>query len=393
MVYHFKLKRELFGDTEVLARDIYQSDLGPEELEYARAGALQVLPSTDMAGRLVQVISLDEVRPDVNTAVVLRAMWYQTMAPLRDEETQKRGVVTCFFQFKPYEFEFPQLLEYNKLEVAIPQKYNGTHFCYTDPSMHHYAAGFQLLISKEERYRFKIHFGTPEEINFSLLTMGIPVDDCPMQVDNTWKTDWHLLWMETLRQLEDDFQQQFAVANSLTLSPNVDSSVTPTDTTQEQRKTRVEGIIIPKSQDVLFGKSAKASSHPGNIRAHQLVEEQFEEYEKAFKVEKTQIADRIVQAILRQGGRFLKKSDIGVGTWEVVSDRVAREKVSHWCRHLRQKTGKSKGEESNLKRVTPPPTDKQVQVVSDSVDKMTSADSTVRKDPSENSLPYKKFVR
>lgn len=63
MVRHFQLKHELFGDGPVLARDVLQSDLSPQDLVTLNSGYIQTLPARDAAGRSVVSIAPNH-RPD-----------------------------------------------------------------------------------------------------------------------------------------------------------------------------------------------------------------------------------------------------------------------------------------------------------------------------------------
>eukprot|EP00934_Nitzschia_sp_Nitz4_P001669 Nitzschia sp. Nitz4//scaffold83_size84149//45259//46973//NITZ4_005174-RA/size84149-processed-gene-0.97-mRNA-1//-1//CDS//3329558947//1669//frame0 len=364
MAYHFKVKRQLFGDTDVLAREVYQSDLGPEEMEYARCGMFQILPTTDMAGRLVEVISMDDFDTTCDPTIAMRAMWYVCMVPLREDEVQRSGVVCCFFQYKQLKLDMVQMAEYNKLEISIPQKYVANHMCFADSRIRPFVTGILMMVDKEERSRYKIHYGSPLEINYSLMTMGIPADEIPMHPDG-WKTDWHCQWLEAVRLQEEklfqQIQQQPQQQQQQQQHPQQQQqppliAISPPPPTASNTFISDLGVVIPRSQDVLFGKTAKALNNPGNLRAHQLVNEYFEEYEKGFKPEKTRIANQIVTKIQELGGRFLKKSKVGLGTWEVVSDVAAREKVSHWLRHMRHKTSSKtkKGDDAGgIKRASP----------------------------------------
>ena len=53
LVRHFEVKRALFGDGEVLGRDVLLSDLNPLDIRALESGYLQVLPSRDSSGRLI----------------------------------------------------------------------------------------------------------------------------------------------------------------------------------------------------------------------------------------------------------------------------------------------------------------------------------------------------
>lgn len=57
IVCHFDAKKRLFGEGDILARDIWISDLNPTELQLLELGVMQVLPSRDAAGRTVIAMS------------------------------------------------------------------------------------------------------------------------------------------------------------------------------------------------------------------------------------------------------------------------------------------------------------------------------------------------
>jgi hypothetical protein len=65
-------------------------------------------------------------------------------------------------------------------------------------------------------------------------------------------------------------------------------------------------ITIVRKFDVLFGKG-KTKNHVGNLRCAYLVEQHEIEYEAANKIDKTQIANKIVNIVKANNGRFLKK--------------------------------------------------------------------------------------
>ena len=96
-----------------------------------------------------------------------------------------------------------------------------------------------------------------------------------------------------------------------------------------------EIIILPGRFDVLLGRGKYTREHTGNLRASHLVEMHRSEYEQAGKFGKTIIAERILQIIHDSSGRFLKWEHCG---WVEVDDKMARDKISHFFRHLRSKT-------------------------------------------------------
>ena len=66
LVLHFQQKEELFGSGDVLGRDVRLSDMDPSELEDIRKGVVQVLPTSDAAGRTVMCTFLG-IQEDITT--------------------------------------------------------------------------------------------------------------------------------------------------------------------------------------------------------------------------------------------------------------------------------------------------------------------------------------
>lgn len=60
LVLHFEQKEELFGSGDVLVRDVRLSDLDATTLEIVRSGAMQVLPTRDVSGRVVLCVFLSK---------------------------------------------------------------------------------------------------------------------------------------------------------------------------------------------------------------------------------------------------------------------------------------------------------------------------------------------
>lgn len=100
----------------------------------------------------------------------------------------------------------------------------------------------------------------------------------------------------------------------------------------------------PSRYDVILGRGTRTNVHPGNIRLRKLVDEAKPIYDRSTKREKTEIITRLVLAIQQQG-RFLHESDIG---WVEVTDKAAKQKVSHTFRDTGKKW-KKKPSTSNLK--------------------------------------------
>ncbi|CAJ1932627.1 unnamed protein product [Cylindrotheca closterium] len=94
----------------------------------------------------------------------------------------------------------------------------------------------------------------------------------------------------------------------------------------------VLSAVKVKPDDVLFGKN---NPQRGNQLLQSLIEQMAAEYDSSNRGQKKQLASRLVCKIKESGGRFLKP--MNDGTLEIVSDKVAEQKVSVHFRNLRRK--------------------------------------------------------
>mmetsp|Transcript_4160 Transcript_4160/g.5967 ORF Transcript_4160/g.5967 Transcript_4160/m.5967 type:complete len:801 (+) Transcript_4160:100-2502(+) len=114
-------------------------------------------------------------------------------------------------------------------------------------------------------------------------------------------------------------------------------------------------IATPIESDVLFGRGGMTNNHAGNKRFRDVISLHRPDYVRAIKIEKPNVARRIVAAI-RGGtppGRFLKRNPIDL-MWYDVGNRHATEKTSQALREKTQ-TEKTNGsisvEGDNRKRL------------------------------------------
>lgn len=259
-------------------------------------------------------------------------MWYIFNTTMKDEETQRNGIVGIVSNFGEHARREPLSLmrELHRMKSGVPKKFVGVHYCYDDASLKPFVAGVRLFLAKEMRTRFRPHFGDRENIAFELQTFGIPTKDHPILANGTLSLEWHREWLNVRR-------------------------------TQEESASTKDGMIIPRRFDVLFGRGRNTREHTGNLRAAHLVEMYQTEYEQANKWGKTAVAQRMLEMIHESYGRFLRWEGKG---WVEVDAETAREKISHFFRHLRSKTnskdeatGESTqaGSTTSAKRVTPCP--------------------------------------
>jgi hypothetical protein len=153
--------------------------------------------------------------------------------------------------------------------------------------------------------------GNWQEIRYTLMTFGLPVDAFPIKDDeHDFSLDNHTDWLSRRQKLE-------ALDN-----------ITGVD--------KDERINEPGPLDVLQGRGLEAQVHPGNLRFRNIVAERQKVYNKSLIHEKTAISKEIVLVIKESGGRFLRQ-DEGHG-WMLVDDKVARVKVGAAFRDRRRKS-------------------------------------------------------
>jgi hypothetical protein len=59
-----------------------------------------------------------------------------------------------------------------------------------------------VTICKYVRLRLRFHYGAQQEVNYSLMTHGIPVDALPVTPEGDVDVTYHMQWIEYRRQLE-----------------------------------------------------------------------------------------------------------------------------------------------------------------------------------------------
>lgn len=154
--------------------------------------------------------------------------------------------------------------------------------------------------------------GSVVENLYALSSFGIPPNSFPLHpTTGDVKVDAWKGWLRDRQEIESD-------ANSVGSSAR---GPRPTDL------------------DIILGRGKVVQKHAGNIRLRGLVDAHLVIYENARPLQKTEIAEQIVNHIKALTGRFLKPGDQG---WEEVEDTIAREKVSHTFRDRRRKL-KQKG--------------------------------------------------
>jgi hypothetical protein len=92
-----------------------------------------------------------------------------------------------------------------------------------------------------------------------------------------------------------------------------------------------DAITTARENDVMCGRGGETNHHPGNMRYRQLVKACQPAYIAAKRRDKPKIAEKIVHAVRKLNGRFIKKDPIK-NIWIDVGNKKAREKTSQALR-------------------------------------------------------------
>jgi hypothetical protein len=208
----------------------------------------------------------------------------------------------------------------------LPIRLSATHWCTDRTLTPIYVRLAMLAAGKDIRARFRLHegksrsfclfarqhrplasthnnlffnlSGTHMEVQYCLMTFGLPVGLIPMTSEGELKIANHLKWIKK-RKVKETVDTSFGFFDK---------------------------VDMPNRNDVLVGKGKPFQQLPGNVRLRHLVELRLADYTVARKSEKTNFTREMVQTIKDSSVRFLKKDHDG--WWEEVADEDAREKVS-----------------------------------------------------------------
>jgi hypothetical protein len=314
---------------------------------------------------------------------VLKAWFYLFQQLCKVEEFQMRGVVFITYMVDVPEkaLGLPIAKELGAHRDTMATRVAALHFCYNNKKLRPWIAAHKLYyLSQRNRARLRHHFvAHHQEAVFRLQTFGIPINNSHLR--HGYVSDaMHKEWLKQRTsfnevspcQEQDDYEPlpvdiEFisAMKDLLEEEEKGEEQEQEHEHEQEQKEEVAEEEEdrrdnSPGNHDVLFGKGKKIKHHVGNQKMEKIIESYQIEYENAGKFAKTDISERIISAIHDRGGRFLKyvKSD---DKWVEVDRIAAREKISHYFRHLRRQVAAPKLKSSNNKsqsksKRSPPPT-------------------------------------
>jgi hypothetical protein len=278
MVWHFEVKRSLFGPLN-LGRDIHLSDMNADDMEAFASGVAQILPERDPAGRSVFMI-FPKLRNNSKGQIIkadsfVRVLWYLMFSLSSQVENQKKGNVCIVYNVGiEKRVSFPLLSALRRAKHGVPRKVTGIHICYDNWWLRPFVLAQKLYaLDAAARLRMKDHHGSHQECIFALSTFGImlnnPSRDPLILPDGTVSLECHRKWLQERRTIELGMG-----ANLLTVM-------------------REEETIVPRRFDVLHGRGSKYAKHTGNMRLVHLCNMKLESYNAANKYQKVRQYDFI----------------------------------------------------------------------------------------------------
>eukprot|EP00934_Nitzschia_sp_Nitz4_P003174 Nitzschia sp. Nitz4//scaffold49_size126201//114290//115996//NITZ4_003661-RA/size126201-snap-gene-0.54-mRNA-1//1//CDS//3329553206//3164//frame0 len=339
MLQYFELTLQLFGELQ-LDRKLTVDDLKPEDREYLKTGWLQVSPFKDRAGR--QIIFCSTEHGDFANHPVdstIRCAFFILMSSLEDDEDfQRNGGVVIMSYYGAQRRFYPALAwRAVKLHHALPMRIPATHALVKEQGFGHFVK-FRKLWQRHRRMRSRVHYGTVMEVLYALMTFGVPSESVPLNLDGSIKLEAHLEWLKR----HDPSGIHFSSLHKK-ISDNTEGATTGNTPpvgmqTSSRQASPFPGELIPtpSRNDVLFGRGRPIQEHHGNIVFNNLLEAVRDQYDGLRRAEKTSMTYTIVAKIKRAGGRFLRPYPGNPDLWEEVDDSLARTKVSHTFRSLRQ---------------------------------------------------------
>jgi hypothetical protein len=239
-----------------------------------------------------------------------RAQQYVLSAALEDEEAQTRGIVAVQYYVGKQVGRLNRDCAAAGKEILdiLPLQIGAFHGCMNDPLLLALKPIMIMFVGKYLRSRLRIHDGSPNEIQYALMTYGIPVDTLPVSHQGDVRTATHKKWLARRKTRDERIIEGEAFL----------------------------GIDLPGRNDVILRRGRVFHVHTGNLHMRTLVEMHKDSYGDATPEEKENIAKRIVVTIKSTSGRFLEHGEDG--WWIEVSDKEASKRVCKAIRSARSTT-------------------------------------------------------
>lgn len=212
------------------------------------------------------------------------------------------------------------------LAEGLPVKMMGLHICTKphDPLMKIVKALIMLAIGKSNRLKVRVHEGSATEVQYGLLSFGLPTKSLPVTYEGELKVSSHLKWIQRRHFRDKAYYEACRLGQEFSFN----------------------GVDLPWPRDVLLGRGKTVQEHFGNAYLRSIaVAPLIEKYKNAVKSDKNSVGMEVVKSTKDEGGRFLKRYNDGGGEhngwWREVDDSEALDKVCKTFRAVIVAIGKA----------------------------------------------------
>jgi len=403
---------------------------------------IQYLPFRDRSGRRVKV-AVGECNSDLDLMLRLKINLLLDWIASEDVETQQKGVVIVIWPSDPpstnaapsgnssvssgggegggitsgsesedesSKWETYLRPKYTQNHISLHKRYYDAqplrvaamHWCSQDKPIYRVLNSlFYFSLDSRSQSRYKVHFGEPLEIRYSLQAYGIAVDLLPLTHTMALKRQNHTQWMSCRKYIEDQQEQQqhqqqqqqfqhnyqqqqrhYQQQNKfqqqqfrqLFLQQPMDderamqffessfgSGSSPNSSPNSRRKGGGNPIVIecPRSYDVIIGKAKVCTNNPGNGFYSSLIEATHDEHDAMIHArDKVAMTWRILLHITEERkGQFLDWNK-SLNAWVVIQDKIViRKKIANsYKEYKRSRYVTARSASGSHKKKEAPPT-------------------------------------
>jgi hypothetical protein len=371
MGHYFDLKLQYFGDAGMghcacIGRDLtLQDDFTDQELEHIKTRFFQLCEERDRSGRIVTiVVPHPMIRRNIPVSTIAKFFMYGCQVLTRDESVQRIGKVHLVWGLGLLEddslleglhnvvFDQQNLEAIGHCNRYLPLRCVAKHFCLDDPSLQELLDRWSIPMAPFTAARVRAHYGSQTDCLYELMTVGISTESLPLIGDDgEVDVDFHLGILEALMRLEE-VERQKQKCSGKTWDDQSDD---------DGEESSAKHLAFPGPKDVIMGKGEHNRKNPGNLRFKLILEEHYDDYERATLVQRKTIVDGILRKVKEAGSRFLYQESVsnkqdrqeqpgtitaeedsidgrggGLYRWIEASAEKARDKVTHDFRNLRR---------------------------------------------------------
>eukprot|EP00538_Stauroneis_constricta_P011131 CAMPEP_0119546596 /NCGR_PEP_ID=MMETSP1352-20130426/946_1 /TAXON_ID=265584 /ORGANISM="Stauroneis constricta, Strain CCMP1120" /LENGTH=663 /DNA_ID=CAMNT_0007591315 /DNA_START=83 /DNA_END=2074 /DNA_ORIENTATION=- len=323
-IRHYDAKQKFWG-ASLLTCDITLAEVSSIVKEtMSRCASMQLLPFRDTSGRLITFsweryhrMYYPSKEDGANVCQVMAQLfWYFMMSLTEDEASYMKGIVHV-----AYGLDMPQTslteddrtMWWNSCIIAnsVPLRVGGLHYCFNDPKFRPILSLLAMGFPKKIKSRIRVHCGAHQEVHYSLMSYGLPIEHFPVTATGDWKKTYASKWYEYR-------------------------------THKDSNNKYKDAVYAPPRNAILLGRGKSRQKHPGNLEFHDYVSQYYDEYNAAKRLVKNAVAQKIVNSISCQ---VYIKDDNDMWIPVPKNNKLLLEKVCHSLRRNRRIEKKLKVDE------------------------------------------------